>query len=244
MARTKRERPSPTFTSVMRRGGRHTTWISIHGLSRAYGTLRHHREPDHRRAARRWVRDTPPEARACKLPGRADQLRRPSHRPRCPRYAPRAAMREAGSKPELEIFHDGMIRQRLTLIDEGLLDAPASSSSFGNAARIGCGPAYAHPPRGLDSCRLTLVCVWHRRCQRADGGPWDHARRSRARRPRGSDRLPPRRAGDIKRPARCCVARLAAEFGREVATPAEARELLGIPCRRCCRRCRRKGGSG
>lgn len=141
-----------------------------------------------------------------------------------------AAMREAGSKPELEIFHDGMIGQCLTLIDEGLLDEPCFFQFF-----LGM-------QHGSDADPRTLI---HHVDSIPTGSPWCVCGIGDASVPMAAlgimlgghvrvgledqtDYLPGERAtSNAQLVAR--VARLAAEFGREVATPAEARELLGIP---------------
>jgi 3-keto-5-aminohexanoate cleavage enzyme len=139
------------------------------------------------------------------------------------------AMRDAGSKPELEIFHDGMIGQCLTLIDEGLLDEPCFFQFI-----LGM-------QHGSDADPRTLI---HHVDSIPKGSPWLVCGVGNASVPMAAlgimlgghvrvgledqiDYLPGELAtSNAQLVAR--VVRLAAEFGREVASPGEAREILGI----------------
>ena len=138
--------------------------------------------------------------------------------------------REFSVKPELEIFHEGMIHQCLTLADEGLLDGPLYFQFLlgldGGAppdARSLIRMVDSLPPgavwgvagigtrAGIDMVMLGMLLGGHVRV-----GIEDH-----------TEYLPGRLATSnaelVER-----VARLAAEYGREVASPDEARALLGI----------------
>lgn len=141
-----------------------------------------------------------------------------------------AAMREHGSKPELEIFHEGMIGQCLKLAAEGLLDGPLFFQ-FLLGLDGGAPPdprtllrlVDSIPPEaiwcvcgigtraGVDMAMMGILLGGHVRV-----GIEDHV-----------EYLPGQLARDnaqlVER-----VVRLAAEYGREVATPDEARAILGL----------------
>jgi 3-keto-5-aminohexanoate cleavage enzyme len=138
--------------------------------------------------------------------------------------------REFSVKPELEIFHEGMIQQCLQLAEEGLLDDPLyfqfllgldggappdarslirlvdslPSGSLWGVAGIGT-------RAGIDMVMLGMLLGGHVRV-----GIEDHPEYL-------PGRLATSNAELVDR-----VARLAGEYGREVATPDEARAMLGI----------------
>ena len=139
-------------------------------------------------------------------------------------------MRDFSVKPELEIFHEGMIPQCLQLADEGLLDDPLyfqfllglDGGAPPNARSLirmvdslpdGAvwGVAGIGTRAGIDMVMLGMLLGGHVRV-----GIEDHI-----------EYLPGRLAASnaelVER-----VARIAGEYGREVASPDEARELLGI----------------
>ncbi len=139
-------------------------------------------------------------------------------------------MLELNVKPELEIFHEGMIGQCLRLADEGLfvrplyfqfllgLDGGAPPDARTLLRLVDSLPAGAlwgvvgiGTRAGLDMALVGMVLGGHVRV-----GIEDH-----------HEYLPGRLAtSNAELVAR--VARLADEYGRDVATPDEARELLGI----------------
>ncbi|HET6691671.1 MAG TPA: 3-keto-5-aminohexanoate cleavage protein [Miltoncostaeaceae bacterium] len=138
--------------------------------------------------------------------------------------------REFSVKPELEIFHEGMIQQCLQLAEEGLLDDPLyfqfllgldggappdarslirlvdslPSGSLWGVAGIGT-------RAGIDMVMLGMLLGGHVRV-----GIEDHPEYL-------PGRLATSNAELVDR-----VARLAGEYGREIATPDEARAMLGI----------------
>jgi 3-keto-5-aminohexanoate cleavage enzyme len=141
-----------------------------------------------------------------------------------------ARMREAGAKPELEIFHEGMIGQCLKLADEGLLDEPLFFQFL-----LGLDGGAPPDPRtllrmvdsipadalwcvcgigtraGVDMAMMGILLGGHVRV-----GIEDHI-----------EYLP----GELARDNAQLVARvvrLAAEYGREVATSDDARRMLGL----------------
>ena len=140
------------------------------------------------------------------------------------------SMRERGVKPELEIFHEGMIGQCLKLADEGLLDGPLFFQFLlgldGGAPPdprtllrlVDSIPAEANwcvcgigTRAGIDMAMMGILLGGHVRV-----GIEDHP-----------EYLPGRLAqSNAELVAR--VTRLAAEYGRPVATPGDARRLLGL----------------
>lgn len=138
-------------------------------------------------------------------------------------------MLETGTKPELEIFHSGMIRTCLQLAEEGLLEPPLYFQFVLGAA------GYAP---GIPGELLGLLG------QIPPGSPWSVAGIGRASvamtmmgimlgghvRVGLEDQVYYRR-GELATSNAQLVARavrLAGEFGRPVAGPGEARELLGL----------------
>jgi len=148
-----------------------------------------------------------------------------------PQFLDEAArmMREAGVKPEIEVFDLGMLVTALRMRDEGKLDdplhfqfvlgtpwgAPATPKSFlhlhehlpadATWSTIGIG-------RGaLPTAMMALILGGHIRVGMEDNIYVD----------RGV--LAKTNAELVKRVARICRA-----YGREIATPAEAREMLGL----------------
>lgn len=140
-----------------------------------------------------------------------------------------ARMLETGTKPELEIFHSGMIGTCLQLADEGLLEAPLYFQFVLGAA------GYA-PGRPAELLGLLD--------QIPAGSPWSVAGIGRASvsmiamgimlgghvRVGLEDQIYYRRGELATSNAQLVAraARLAEEFGRPVATPSEARALLDL----------------
>jgi 3-keto-5-aminohexanoate cleavage enzyme len=140
-------------------------------------------------------------------------------------------MGELRVKPELEIFHEGMIGQCMRLADEGLLKRPLyfqfllgldggappdprtlirlvdSIPTGANWGVVGIGTR-----AGIDMVLMGLVLGGHVRV-----GIEDHHEYLPGLLARSNGELVER------------VVRLAGEYGRDVATPAEARRILGIP---------------
>lgn len=141
-----------------------------------------------------------------------------------------ANMREYGSKPELEIFHEGMIGQCLKLAEEGLLDAPLFfqfllgldggappdprtllrlvDSLPPDAIWCVCGIG---TPAGVDMAMMGILLGGHVRV-----GIEDHIEYLPGQFAHSNAQLVER------------VARLAAEYGRSVATPNDARLILNL----------------
>lgn len=140
-----------------------------------------------------------------------------------------ARMLETGTRPELEIFHSGMIRTCLQLADEGLLEPPLYFQFVLGAA----GYAPGTPDELLGLLRLI-----------PPESPWSVAGIGRASVPMvamglmlgghvrvGLEDQVYYRRGELAISNAQLVARavrLAEEFGRSAATPAEARALLGL----------------
>ncbi len=138
-------------------------------------------------------------------------------------------MRARGVKPELEIFEVGMIRTCLRMRDEGKLDdpllfqfvlgspwgAPATAKSFLHL--------YEHIPRNsiwftvgigrghLPMAMMALIMGGHIRVGMEDNLYFQKGL------------LAETNSQFVER-----IVRLAGEYGREVATPAEARQILGL----------------
>lgn len=140
-----------------------------------------------------------------------------------------ARMLETGTKPELEIFHSGMIGTCMRLAEEGLIETPLYFQFVLGAA------GYAP---GIPSELLGMLS------QIPSGSPWSVAgigRSSVAMIAMGimlgghvrvglEDQIHYRR-GELATSNAQLVARavrLAGEFGRPIAAPAEARTLLGL----------------
>ncbi len=139
-------------------------------------------------------------------------------------------MREAGAKPELEIFHEGMIGQCLKLAADGLLDEPLFFQFLlgldGGAPpdpRTLLRMVDSIPPEavwcvcgigtraGVDMAMMGILLGGHVRV-----GIEDHIEYLPGELARTNAQLVER------------VVRLAGEYGREVATPDEARQILGL----------------
>jgi 3-keto-5-aminohexanoate cleavage enzyme len=138
-------------------------------------------------------------------------------------------MRETNTKPELEVFHDGMVGTCLRLAEEGLLDSPLYFQFVLGAG--GGAPA-------------TVAELVHLLSMIPPGGPWSVTGIGRhgvamamAAIPMGGhvrvgleDQIYASRGVLARTNAELVerVVRLAGEFGRPVATPAQAREILGL----------------
>jgi 3-keto-5-aminohexanoate cleavage enzyme len=139
-----------------------------------------------------------------------------------------ATMKEAGTKPELEIFEAGMIANALTLVDKGLLLPPLHFGFvLGNQGTLPASPrnllflGESIPPGStwsvaavgrwqLPMAALAIVVGGHVRVGLEDNIYY--------------------RKGELATNEQLVarVARIAAELGRPVATPDEAREILGL----------------
>jgi 3-keto-5-aminohexanoate cleavage enzyme len=139
-----------------------------------------------------------------------------------------AAMQDAGTKPEMEIFEPGMIANALMLVDKGLATLPlhfdfvlGSRGSFPASARnliflsesIPLGSTWTVAGIGrwqLPMAVLATVMGGHVRVGLEDNIYY--------------------RKGDLASNEQLVarVARIAAEVGRPVATPDEARQILGL----------------
>ncbi len=138
-------------------------------------------------------------------------------------------MRETTTKPELEVFHDGMVGTCLTLADEGLFEQPLYFQFVLGAG--GGGPA-------------TMAQLLHLLSMTPPGGPWSVAGIGRhsvamtmAAIPLGGhvrvgleDQIYVSRGVLARTNAELVerVVRLAQEFGRPIATPEDARRILGL----------------
>ena len=139
-----------------------------------------------------------------------------------------AAMKEAGTKPELEIFEAGMIANALTLVDKGLLLPPLH---FGFV--LGCRGSLPASPRNLLFLGESIPpdSTW----SVAAVGRWQLPMAALAIVMGGHVRVGLEdniyyRKGELATNEQLVarVARIAAELGRPVATPDEAREILGL----------------
>ncbi len=139
-----------------------------------------------------------------------------------------AAMREAGTKPEMEIFEVGMIANALALADEGLAEPPLHFDFvLGSRGSLPATPknllflSESIPPGAtwtvaavgrwqLPLAVLAIVMGGHVRVGLEDNLYY--------------------RKGELATNEQLVarVARLAAEVGRPVATPDEARKILGL----------------
>jgi 3-keto-5-aminohexanoate cleavage enzyme len=139
------------------------------------------------------------------------------------------AMRDLATKPEMEIYHPGQFWVVRDLIEQGLLERPYlhqfvmgyQTSSFATPEHLWglirelpegsefavCGVG----PFQLPMTSMSLLCGGHVRV-----GLEDNLYYARGRRLRGNGEAVER------------AVRIARELGREVATPAQARELLGL----------------
>jgi 3-keto-5-aminohexanoate cleavage enzyme len=140
-----------------------------------------------------------------------------------------ARMRETSTKPELEVFHDGMVGACLQLAREGLIDAPLYFQFVLGVP--GGAPATAQE-------------ILHLRSLIPPDSPWSVAGIGRhslvtamAAIPLGGhvrvgleDQIDYRRGELATSNAQLVarIARLAEEFGRPLATPADARRILGL----------------
>jgi 3-keto-5-aminohexanoate cleavage enzyme len=139
-----------------------------------------------------------------------------------------AAMQEAGSKPEMEIFEPGMIANALGLVDKGLASPPlhfdfvlGSKGSLPATPRNLLFLSESIPPGStwtvaavgrwqLPMTALAIVLGGHVRVGLEDNIYY--------------------RKGELATNEQLVarVARIAAELGRPIATPDEAREILGL----------------
>jgi 3-keto-5-aminohexanoate cleavage enzyme len=142
-----------------------------------------------------------------------------------------AAMKEAGSKPEMEIFEPGMIANALLLVEKGLATPPLHFDFvLGNRGSLPASPknllflAESIPPGAtwtaagigrwqLPLAALAIVMGGHVRVGLEDNIYYRKGELA------ANEQLVAR------------VARIAAELGRPLATPAEAREILRLPPR-------------
>lgn len=143
-----------------------------------------------------------------------------------------ARMRETGVKPELECFHGGMVRTCLDLAEEGLLDDPLYFQFVLGVP--GCSPATAQEllhlrsmipaecpwsvagigRHGLEMAMLAIMLGGHTRC-----GLEDQVYYSKGVLAKTNAELVSR------------IVRIAGEYGRPIATPAEARAIIGLRAR-------------
>lgn len=138
-------------------------------------------------------------------------------------------MRELGIHPEIEVFDTGMIANGLRLVDEGAVEcpglwqlclgvrggAPADLPTVAHMlGRLPAGAQWSLLGVGVHQLELNMLSI-------AFGG---HARTGL------EDNIYYRRGELAKSNAQLVerVVRLAAEFGRQVATPNEARTIFGI----------------
>jgi 3-keto-5-aminohexanoate cleavage enzyme len=139
-----------------------------------------------------------------------------------------AAMKEAGTKPEMEIFEPGMIANALMLVDKGLATPPLHFDFvLGSRGSMPASPknllflSESIPPDStwtvaavgrwqLPMAALAIVMGGHVRVGLEDNIFY--------------------RKGEMATNEQlvACVARIAAELGRPVATPDEARQILSL----------------
>lgn len=142
-------------------------------------------------------------------------------------------MRERGIMPELEVFEPGMVAFGRHLLDRGVLAGPCYINVLlGNPGTSQLSPGslgafLAEMPNDwtwaaagigrhqLAANAMAIAAGGHVRVGLEDNIWWDRARTT----PATNERLVQR------------VARLAAELERTLATPAEVRARLGLPCR-------------
>ena len=140
-------------------------------------------------------------------------------------------MNELGVKPELEVYAHSMIRDVYNIIERGILKPPyyidigAGHALPGRVRRL----AEDLPPRSLDLMPPGTIinCAAVGRDQLAT----DHAERPLGRpRARGLEDNVYYGKGDLATNARLVArtVRIIRELGKEPATPAEAREILGL----------------
>jgi 3-keto-5-aminohexanoate cleavage enzyme len=138
-------------------------------------------------------------------------------------------MRETNTKPELEVFHDGMVSACLQLAGEGLIDAP---------------PYFQFVLGVPGGAPATVQEILHLRSLIPPDSPWSVAGIGRhslvtamAAIPLGGhvrvgleDQIYYRRGELATSNAQLVarIARLAEEFGRPLATPEDARRILGL----------------
>jgi len=139
-----------------------------------------------------------------------------------------AAMQQAGTKPELEIFEAGMIANALRLVENGLIEPPLHFDFvLGSRGSLPASPknllflSESIPPGAtwtvaavgrwqLPMTTMSIITGGHVRVGLEDNIYY--------------------RKGELATNEQLVarVARLAAELGRPVATPDEAREILGL----------------
>ena len=138
-------------------------------------------------------------------------------------------MLETGTKPELEIFHSGMIRTCLQLAEEGLLEVPlyfqfvlgAAGYAPGNPSEL-LGLLSQIPPKspwsvaGIGRTSVAMATMGIMLGGHVRVGLEDQIYYRRGELATSNAHLVAR------------VVRLAEEFGRPVARPGDARELLGL----------------
>lgn len=153
------------------------------------------------------------------------------------------ACRQYGVKPEFEVFHLGAIWNVEWLIEKGLVDPPYWLTLFiGVRGGVWTPPTVEevlHRVRNLPKGSIWQLAVW--------GGPrgtatcsvqtslltlaimlGGHVRLGIEDNPYYTDGVPAQ--SNAQQVAR--IARIAADLGREVATPDEARRLIGLPLRK------------
>ena len=135
-----------------------------------------------------------------------------------------------GIKPELEIYQPGQYWVSRGLAERGLIKPPYSHQFV-----MGVQTAMYPTPWNVLAMiqelppRLAVHGRRHRQVPVAAGHHGHHPRRQRARRARRQPLRAPRPQARRATARRCeKVVRLAGEFGREIATPAQAREMLGL----------------
>lgn len=141
-------------------------------------------------------------------------------------------MLERGIKPEFEIFEAGMIDSALRLVKQGLVRAPlhfnfvlgvpgAMAGTVRNLAFLvdSLPPGATWTVSGIGRCETPLAAAAIAMGGHVRVGFEDNIYYRRGELAQSNGQLVAR------------IVRIAAELGREVATPQEAREILGLPAR-------------